>query len=62
MPSLVRISSLLLLFSLGISSSAAEPIQLDFKKSVFNAPTFQKRADGSEVAVLKEDAHRVMYT
>jgi hypothetical protein len=62
MPSLARTSSLLLLFSLGITFSAAEPIQLDFKKSFVNDPTFQKRAGGSEVAVLNQDAHRIMYT
>ena len=62
MPSLPKTSSLLLLSSLGITLSAAEPIKLDFKKSLVNAPTFEKRAGGSEVAALNQDQYKAMYT
>jgi hypothetical protein len=62
MPSLAKTSSLLLLSSLGVTLSAAEPIQLDFKKSLVNVPTFEKRADGSEVATLNQDQFKAMYT
>jgi hypothetical protein len=62
MPSLAKASSLFLLSSLAISLSAAEPIQLDFKRSLVNVPTFEKRADGAEVATLKQDQIKSMYT
>jgi hypothetical protein len=62
MPSLATASSLVLLASLGTTLSAAEPIQLDFKKSLVNVPAFQKRADGTVVATLNQDQYKSMYT
>lgn len=62
MPSLATASSLILLSSLGISLSVAEPIQLDFKKSLVNVARFEKRADGTEVATLNQDQLKSMYT
>lgn len=62
MRSLVTASSLVLLSSLGISLSAAEPIQLDFKKSIVNVASFEKRAGGTELATLNQDQYKSMYT
>jgi hypothetical protein len=62
MPSLATASSLALLASFGITFSAAEPIQLDFKKSIVNVPAFQKRADGTVVGTLNQDQFKSMYT
>jgi hypothetical protein len=62
MPSLARASSLVLFSSLGISLSGAEPIRLDFEKSLVNVASFEKRSGGTEVATLNQDHYKSMYT
>ena len=62
MPSLVELSSLLLLSSVQVAFSAAEPVKFDFKRSIVDAATLQKRAGGSEVVTLKQDQYKIMYT
>jgi hypothetical protein len=62
MPSLARAASLVLFSSLGISLSGAEPIRLDFKKSLVNVASFEKRSGGTEVATLNQDQYKSMYT
>ena len=62
MPSLAQTSTLLLFSSLQLALVAAEPIQLDFKRSLVNVANFEKRDGGSEVAALNQDQYRSMYT
>ena len=62
MPSLAKTSTLLLLSSFRVAISVAEPIQLDFKRSLVNVGGFEKRDGGSELVTLNQDQYKSMYT